>query len=39
MLLIKYAHCAQEATNNFQATFDTPYNAFFPLTEKNSLNL
>ena len=26
--------CAQEATNNFLSTFDTLYNAFFPLTVK-----
>ena len=26
--------CVQEATNNFLSTFDTLYNAFFPLTEK-----
>ena len=26
--------CVQDATNNFLSTFDTLYNAFFPLTEK-----
>ena len=38
-LHVSELNCAQEASNNFLASYDTLYNAFFHLKQKNLTNL